>query len=131
MVRSSYGEGNKTVDLCHYAPGPILSVQCCQFLPTEPFQTRILRKDSSGWHWVGTTAYCLAEKINLSPYIRECVTNALEEACSRTGPAAFFFQMAKDFRSVSSYNLSPGTCFWLLVNVRRINSCESANASSP
>ncbi|RQM07076.1 hypothetical protein DH86_00000224 [Scytalidium sp. 3C] len=40
-----------------------------------------------------------------------------------TGPAAFFFQMAKDFRSVSSYNLSPGTCFWLLVNVPIIQHC--------
>lgn len=97
MVRSSYAAENRTARLCHYTPGPKINVLCCNFLPAEPFQTRVLRKNVSDWHWVGTTAYCLAEnKVNLEAYIRECITNALEEACAVPGPAAFFSSLLKD-----------------------------------
>lgn len=103
MVRSNYAEGNKIVCLHHYSSGPTIDITCCKFLPTEPFQTRVLRKDASGWHWVGTTAYCLAEnKLDLTPYIRECVPDALEDACNRSGPPAFFFRLARGFRHACS-----------------------------
>lgn len=85
-----------TAEFRHYAHGPSLLVVCCQFQPTYRHQVRALKKDSSGWHSVITTAYCLKDrKIDIGSYINKCIPYALDEICESTSPVSIFFRIAR------------------------------------
>ena len=92
------------VDLRHYPDGPTLNVECQEFFPTHPNQIRVLQQNSSGWHFVKTTAYFLATtKIDISSYVKGCVGYALREACAlRTTPIVYFFILAQHYIEVSN-----------------------------
>lgn len=103
-VRSGKSSSRTTVDLRHYPNGPILSVECYEFLPIYRNQTRVFHQNSSGWHSVGTTAYCLANsKVDVSSYVQGCVRFALREACGLRRPVAFFFRLAQLYTHVSRF----------------------------
>ena len=97
------GSSSQTVKLRHYPNGPILNVECCKFLATNKNQVHVLQQNSSGWHAQETTAYCLTNtKMDISSYVQDCVHLSLNEACRRRHPVAFFFQLAKLYRTVSN-----------------------------
>ena len=90
------------VQLQHYPDGPILTVECCQFTPTQKHQFHALKKNSSGWHSTKTTAYCLVNtRIDVSSYVKESVKFALDEACQSQHPVHLFFKLAQFYREVS------------------------------
>lgn len=85
-----------TAEFRHYANGPSLRVVCCQLQPTYRHQIRTLKKDSSGWHSVITTAYCLRDrKIDIGPYVNGCIPHALDEICESASPVSIFFRIAR------------------------------------
>jgi hypothetical protein len=88
--------------LRHYPNGPLLKVECCEFLPEREDQIRVLRKNSSGGHSIKTTAYCLADmKFDISSYVRGYVKIAIADAC-RQGPVSIPFKLATVFAHVSN-----------------------------
>ena len=91
-----------TVGLQYFLHGPTLNIECYKFLPTHQNQTRDLKQNSSGWHYVETTAYCMKNvKVNILSYIQGCVESALREAYASKRPVAFFFQLALLYKDVS------------------------------
>lgn len=85
----------------HYPQGPTLKVTCCTFKPIYKFQVQALKKDSSGWHSIPTTAYCLRDcKVDISPYINECIPFALDEVCESESHVYVFFRIARVFQEV-------------------------------
>lgn len=101
-VRSSGSSLPTTVGLRHFSNGPILNVECYKFLPTHQNQTRALKQNSSDWHYMETTAYCVTNfQVDISSYIQGCVEFALREACAFQGPVVFFFQLASLYKEVS------------------------------
>lgn len=90
-----------TVGLQYFSHGPTLNVKCYKFLPTYQNQTRILKQNSSGQHYVKTTAYCMTNfQVNILSYIQDCVKSVLREACTFQGPITFFFQLALLYKEV-------------------------------
>lgn len=90
------------IGLRHFSYGPILNVECYKFLSTHQNQTCVLKQNSSGWHYMETTAYCVKNvKVNISSYIQGCVESALREACASKRPVALFFQLASLYKDVS------------------------------
>ena len=80
-----------------------INVECYKFLATNKNQVHVLQQNSSGWHAQKTTAYCLTNtKMDISPYVQDCVHLSLNEACRRRHPAAFFFRLAQLYRKVSN-----------------------------
>lgn len=100
-VRSGESRSRSTVELQHYINGPTLIVECCEFLPTYPNQTRIFHQDSHGWQSAETTVYCLANKVDMSLYVQDCIGFALSEACAFRRPTALFFRLAWLHKDVS------------------------------
>ena len=85
----------------HYPNGPVLNVTCCGFVPRYEHQVRALKKDVSGWHSIATTAYCLQDcKIDISSYINDCVTYALDDVCESMSPVSVFFRVARVYKGV-------------------------------
>ncbi len=96
------GLSPQTVELRHYLNGPTLKVECCKFLVTNKNQVQVLQQNSSGWHAVETTAYCLTNSnLNIRLYVQNCVNLSLYEACRRRHPIAIFFELARSCRQVS------------------------------
>lgn len=101
-VRSSGISSQTVVELRHYLHGPTLIVECRKFLITNKNQVEVLQQTLSGWHSLETTAYCLANsKLNVTPYVQNCVNWSLKEACKRYRPVTIFFWLACSFRQVS------------------------------
>ena len=106
LVVSNDSTSRRTAELKHYPHGPFLLVACRKFRPTEHYQTRALRKDSSGWHAVQTTPYCLINaEIDISAYVRACTGAAIDEACKRGDLVSSFFILAHTYRNVSAFLL--------------------------
>ena len=92
----------KIVQLHHYGNGPIVMVECCQFHPTETHQIHMLRKGSFGWHSTATAAYCLVNnRVDIAPYVKECVKFALDEACQSQHTVNRLFELAYFYQGVS------------------------------
>ena len=103
LVVSSDSTSQRTAELKHYPDGPFLLVNCRKFRPTEHYQTRALRKDSSGWHAVKTTPFCLMNaEMDISGYVRDCTRCAIDEACKRGDIVSPFFILARTYRNVST-----------------------------
>jgi hypothetical protein len=103
LVVPSDSTSQRTAELKHYPDGPFLLVDCCKFHPTEHYQTRALRKDSSGWHAVKTTPFCLMNaKMDISGYVQDCTRYAIDEACKREDIISPFFMLACTYREVST-----------------------------
>lgn len=103
LIVSSNSASRRTVELKHYPDGPFLLVDYCKFRPTEHYQTRALQKDSSSWHAVTTTPFCLMNaKIDISGYVRGCTRYAIDEACKRGDIVSPFFILARTYRKVST-----------------------------
>jgi hypothetical protein len=100
---SSDSTSKRTAELKHYPGGPVLLVDCCEFRETKYYQTRALRKNSSGWHAVKTTAFCLMDpEIDISGYNRDCTRYAIREACERRDIVSPFFKLACSYSDVST-----------------------------
>jgi hypothetical protein len=103
---SSDSTSERTAELKHYPDGPFLLVDCCEFRKTKYYQTRALRKNSSGWHAVKTTAFCLMDpEIDISRYNRDCTRYAIREACERGDIVSPFFKLACSYSDVSTSQL--------------------------
>jgi hypothetical protein len=103
LVRSSDSSFRRTAELEHYPDGPPLLVDCCEFRPTEHYQTEALRKNSSGWHAAKTTAFCLINpSIDISLYVQKCIRYSIAEACKRQDIVSPFFKLARSYRNVST-----------------------------
>jgi hypothetical protein len=104
-VRSSDWNSRRTVELRHYPEGLPLKVDCCDFRPTDHYQFRALRKNSSGWHAVKTSSYRLLNAtIDISPYVQQCVEYSIDEACRIGDIASFFFKQARLYSDVSNFS---------------------------
>jgi hypothetical protein len=96
----------RKAELRHYPDGPFLLVECGEFRDTEYYQTRALRKNSSGWHAVKTTAFCLIDtEMDISGYNRDCTGYAIREACERGDIVSPFFKLACSYSDVSTPQL--------------------------
>ena len=105
-VRLSGSSSRITVDLRQFLDGPTLNVECYEFLATHQNQTRVLQQNSSGWHPVDSTAYCLTNtKVDISSYVQGYVKFALREACVLRSPVAFFFRLAQFYKDVSNLSI--------------------------
>lgn len=88
--------------LRHYIHGPSLQVICCDFTPTWNHQTRALKKDSSGWHSMHTTAFCLEDRtMDIKSYVYACTPHVLSEACESESRVSVFFRLARLYQDVS------------------------------
>lgn len=85
----------------HYDDGPSLQVICCDFTPTLKHQTRALKKDSSGWHSMHTTAFCLEDgNFEITPYVHQCIPHVLNEVCESESRVSVFFRVARVYQDV-------------------------------
>ena len=102
MVVSSDRSARRTAELGHYADGPFLLVECCNFFVTHHYQRETVRKDAAGSHVVKTTAFCLADsRINIESYVQDCIDFAIKEACERQDIVSTFFRIACSYRNVN------------------------------
>ena len=103
IVLPHCSESSKMARLSHYPNGPALDVECCEFFATNENQIRVVRKTSSGWHWLKTSAYCLTEpSVDISSYVQDCVPFAIEETCRGQEVVGFFFNLSRSFQDVRS-----------------------------
>lgn len=92
----------------HYFNGPSLQAICCDFAPTWDHQTRALKKDSSGWHSIHTTAFCLEDRnIDIKSYVYACTPHVLNEVCESESRVSVFFRVARLYQDVRHLPLDP------------------------
>jgi len=109
VVLTLISDSSTTARLSHYSNGPALEVECCEFSANNENQIRVVRKTSSGWHWLKTSAYCLMDPdIDISSYIKGCIPLAVNEACRRQGAIGYFFNLACSYYDVSILSRFPG-----------------------
>ncbi len=91
--------------LGHYLNGPTLDVECCKFLVTpeaDIAKISVIQKNLSGWCSMPTSAYCITKhKINISPYLQECIRFSVDEAIAHQYPILFFFEQIRLYEDVS------------------------------
>ncbi|KAI6357336.1 hypothetical protein MCOR31_010377 [Pyricularia oryzae] len=68
----------------HHSNGPLISVECCEFIPSHIEQVRLWGKSESGWKCLETGALSLHPKSTLSDlhiedYVSNCVPHVLTE----------------------------------------------------
>ena len=95
-------DSRTTTELQQYADGPILTVECCEFVPENKNQIYVLEKNSSGWHSVKTIPYCLTDPtMDISLYIHDSVRSTIDKASRLLTPVSLFFRLARMYTDVS------------------------------
>lgn len=92
----------RAIELVHYTKGPTLRVICSEFVPTYDHQVRALKKDGSGWHSATTTAFCLANEVDIASHVKASVHLALDEARNSEHAASLLFKLVWFYRDVST-----------------------------
>ena len=96
------GKIERTAQFGHYVNGPCLEIKCRDFKPTHDHQTVALKKNSSGWHLLTTTAFCLTKcEIDIASYIDDCIPFVLAEVCESQSLASVFFRIVRVYQDVS------------------------------
>lgn len=101
VVRSIEPGPSIRIGLQHYPDRSTVHVECHRFISTHHNQTCVLHQNSSGWHHVSTTPYCVKNPyVDMISYVQECVGNVVGEVCARTDSVGFFFQLARLYKDV-------------------------------
>ncbi|KAI1770079.1 hypothetical protein F4818DRAFT_434349 [Hypoxylon cercidicola] len=90
----------RDAEMRHFRGGLILLISYVRFIPTDKNQTRLVMKDSTGWHYHETSPYCLQDpEVSISDYIKACVYMVLSNFQNNVGPIPYIFQLAKQYIS--------------------------------
>ncbi len=102
----------RAAELVHYAQGPVLKVSCSEFVPTYDHQVRALMKDGSGWHAATTTAFCLADEVDIASHVKASVCLVLDEARNSEHASSFIFKLVWFYRDASTTPDFPRLTTW-------------------
>ena len=91
----------KSTLLTHEIGGPVLQVECREFVATSADQTQLFWKEETGWKWIYTTAYTLkTPTVDLSSYVDDFSSFYLKMACEKADYLGQIFQLARLYRKV-------------------------------